>query len=96
MQIIFSAMFIEQKHGWSDILSGMPIFGIRESKKRVVEYILGLDTLKNEKEKELLNDEKAAIEKISRRRHILSLAMSSMFRLSLVCFRKRNLSVCAF
>lgn len=62
LQIIFSAMFIEQKHGWSDILSGMPIFGIRESKKRVVEYILGLDTLKNEKEKELLNDEKAAIE----------------------------------
>lgn len=62
LQIIFSAMFIEQKHGWADILSGMPIFGIRESKKRVIEYLLGLDTLKNEKEKERLNDEKAAIE----------------------------------
>ena len=62
LQIIFSAMFIEQKHGWSDILSGMPVFGIRESKKRVVEYILGLDTFKNEKERELLNSIKTEIE----------------------------------
>ena len=55
-------MFIEQKHGWSDILSGMPIFGIRESKKRVLEYIIGLDTLKNEKEHERLNGIKTEIE----------------------------------
>lgn len=55
LQIVFSAMFIEQKHGWSDILSGMPIFGIKESKKRVVEYILGLDTFKIEKERDRLN-----------------------------------------
>lgn len=59
LQVVFAAMFIEQKHGWSDILSGMPIFGIRESKKRIVEYILGLDTLKNEKERDRLNTVKA-------------------------------------
>lgn len=62
LQIIFSAMFIEQKHGWSDILSGMPVFGIRESKKRVVEYILGLDTFKNEKERDRLNGIKTDLE----------------------------------
>jgi len=62
LQVIFSSMFIEQKHGWSDILSGMPILGIRESKKRVVEFILGLDTLKNEKEKERLNIVKIQLE----------------------------------
>lgn len=62
LQIIFSAMFIEQKHGWSGILSGMPVFGIRESKKRVVEYILGLDTFKNEKERDQLNGIKAELE----------------------------------
>jgi hypothetical protein len=62
LQVIFSSMFIEQKHGWSDILSGMPIFGIRESKKRVVEFILGLDTLKNEKERERLNSVKTQLE----------------------------------
>lgn len=33
LQVIFASMFIEQKHSWADILSGMPIFGIRESKK---------------------------------------------------------------
>ena len=63
LQMIFAAMFIEQKHGWSDILSGMPIFGIRESKKRIVEYILGLDTLKNEKERDRLNALKTKIER---------------------------------
>ncbi len=62
LQVVFAAMFIEQKHGWSDILSGMPIFGIRESKKRIVEYILGLDTLKNEKERDRLNTVKAQLE----------------------------------
>lgn len=40
----------------------MPIFGIRESKKRVLEYIIGLDTLKNEKEHERLNGIKTEIE----------------------------------
>ncbi len=63
LQIIFSSMFIEQKHGWSDILSGMPVFGIRESKKRVIEFILGLDTLKNEKERDRLNAVKIQLER---------------------------------
>lgn len=54
LQLIFSAIFIEQKHGWSDILSGMPILGIRESKKRVLEFILHMDTLDNDKQKERL------------------------------------------
>jgi hypothetical protein len=63
LQVVFASMFIEQKHGWSDILSGMPIFGIRESKKRIVEYVLGFDTLKNEKERDRLNAVKAHLER---------------------------------
>lgn len=62
LQMIFASMFIEQKHGWSGILSGMPVFGIRESKKRIVEYILGLDTLKNEKERDRLNAVRSQLE----------------------------------
>ncbi len=62
LQVIFASMFIEQKHGWSDILSGMPVFGIRESKKRIVEYILGLDTLNNEKERDQLKTVKTKLE----------------------------------
>lgn len=63
LQLIFSAMFIEQKHGWSDILSGMPILGIKESKKRVIEFILNLDTLDNEKKKDKLRSEEDNIKK---------------------------------
>lgn len=54
LQVIFSGLFIEQKHGWADIFSGMPYFGIRDAKKRVVEFLLGLDTFKNEREKNRL------------------------------------------
>ncbi|GGA77222.1 hypothetical protein [Ornithinibacillus halotolerans] len=49
LQLVFSSMLIEQKRGWSDLFSGMPHFGIREPKKRVIEYLLNMDTLKNEK-----------------------------------------------
>ena len=49
LQLIFSGMFIEQKHGWSALFSGMPILGIKESKKRVIEFVLKLDTLENDK-----------------------------------------------
>jgi hypothetical protein len=62
LQIVFSAIFIEQKHGWSDILSGMPVFGIRESKKRVIEFLLDLDTIKNERERARLRNIKTQIE----------------------------------
>lgn len=61
LQLIFSCMFIEQKHGWGDLFSGMPILGIKDSKKRVVEYVLKLDTLSNEKQKEHLKSEESRI-----------------------------------
>jgi hypothetical protein len=56
LQLIFSCMFIEQKRGWSDIFSGMPILGIKDSKKRVLEFILGLDTINNERKKNKLHN----------------------------------------
>ncbi|MGF9979319.1 hypothetical protein [Viridibacillus arvi] len=63
LQLIFSAMFIEQKRGWADLFSGMPHFGIKDQKKRVIEYILDLDTLHNEKLKfTLKSQEKQLIE----------------------------------
>lgn len=52
MQVVFASMFIEQKRGWADILIGIPnIFKIKEPKKRVVEFLLGLDTIEVEKKK---------------------------------------------
>lgn len=61
LQVIFSGLFIEQKHGWGDIFSGMPYFGIKDAKKRVVEFLLGLDTFKNEREKNRLKSVKNTI-----------------------------------
>ena len=61
MQLIFSCMFIEQKHGWGDIFSGIPVLGIKDSKKRVIEYVLNLDTIDTEKKKEELKFEEARI-----------------------------------
>lgn len=58
MQVIFSGIFIEQKRGWADIFSAMPIMKIKDAKKRVIEYILALDTLSNEKNRaKLKHDE---------------------------------------
>lgn len=61
LQLIFSCMFIEQKHGWGDIFSGMPMIGIKDAKKRVIEFVLKLDTLNNEKRKESLKNEENRI-----------------------------------
>lgn len=59
LQVIFAAMFIEQKNGWSGIYSGMPYLSIKDSKKRVTEYILNLHTFENERERnKLINKEK--------------------------------------
>lgn len=53
LQTIFSAMFIEQKRGWADFLSTLPTyFKIKDPKKRVIEYLLDLDTLESEKLKQ--------------------------------------------
>lgn len=51
LQLIFAAMFIEQKNGWSGIYSGMPYLSIKDSKKRVTEFILGLSTFENERKR---------------------------------------------
>lgn len=62
LQLLFSCMFIEQKHGWGDIFSGMPYLGIKNAKKRVIEYVLKLDTFSNEKQKESLKNEARRIQ----------------------------------
>lgn len=63
LQLLFSCMFIEQKHGWSHIFSGIPYLGIKDAKKRVIEFILNLDTLDNEKKKENLKSRRLFLEK---------------------------------
>lgn len=61
LQLIFSSMLIEQKRGWADFFSAMPHFGILDAKKRVVEFILNMDSLENEKEKKRILDEEKSL-----------------------------------
>lgn len=49
LQIIFNAFFTEQIKGWTDFFAAIPNFGIKDSKKRIIEYILNLDTFEYEK-----------------------------------------------
>lgn len=59
MQISIASMFIEQKNGWSGIYSGMPYLAIKDAKKRVTEFVLGLGIFENERKRsELLNKER--------------------------------------
>lgn len=59
LQLVFASMFIEQKNGWSGIYSGMPYLAIKDAKKRVTEFVLGLETFENERKRnELLNKER--------------------------------------
>ena len=56
IQNIFAAIMIEQKRGWSDILSRVPNFGIKEPKKKTIEYILNMDSIELSKKKTEVND----------------------------------------
>ena len=59
LQLVFAAMFIEQKNGWSGIYSGMPYLAIKDAKKRVTEFILALETFENDRKRnQLLNKER--------------------------------------
>jgi len=61
LQLIFSSMFIEQKRGWTDIMSGMPIYNISDARKRIVEFLIGLETLTNERKKKEIANQKENI-----------------------------------
>jgi len=62
LQTLFPAFTIEQKNGWADFLATIPYYKIRDPKSKVVEYILGLDVLENQKKKTKLNFKKKLIE----------------------------------
>lgn len=62
LQVLFAALFIEQKKGWGDIFSGLPTYlKVKEPKKRVIEFLLGLESLENEKIKQRIKAEELDI-----------------------------------
>ncbi len=61
LQNVFSSCFIEQTKGWSDFMSQMPSFNIKDAKRKLVEYLLSLQCLENDIEKDRLSSEKAEL-----------------------------------
>jgi hypothetical protein len=55
LQIIFSALFIEQTRGWSGFLANIPFFGVPLSKEKTVAFLLDLKELYVNSEIERLN-----------------------------------------
>lgn len=53
LQVLFSGIFIEQKKGWADLFACLPTYmKIREPQKRVIEHLIGLQSLDIEKMKQ--------------------------------------------
>lgn len=42
LQTIFASLAVEQKRGWSDYITNIPFYGIRDARTRVVEFLLNL------------------------------------------------------
>ncbi|ASG04258.1 AAA family ATPase [Vibrio anguillarum] len=61
LQNLFSSCFVEQTKGWSDFMSQMPSFNIKDAKRKLVEYLLSLDCLEDDIEKDRLKSEKSAL-----------------------------------
>ncbi|CAH7072579.1 Rad50/SbcC-type AAA domain-containing protein [Vibrio crassostreae] len=61
LQNLFSSCFVEQTKGWSDFMSQMPSFNIKDARRKLVEYLLSLDCLENDIEKDRLKNEKATL-----------------------------------
>lgn len=58
LQYIFSAFFIEQLRGWTDFFASIPSYGIKEPKKRIIEYLLNLNTFQFELDKNKYDENK--------------------------------------
>lgn len=48
LQNIFAAAFVEQTKGWSDFYAQMPYFGIKDSKRKLTEFLLSMECLEND------------------------------------------------
>lgn len=62
LQMIFAALAIEQKRGWTDYIANIPFYGIRDARTRVAEYLLGLGVFDTNVTRNRLNAESVQID----------------------------------
>ena len=58
LQNIFPAFVIEQKAGWSEFLSTIPYYNLKDKERRAIEFILNLDSWNIEEKKQELRKQK--------------------------------------
>lgn len=61
LQTVFSAMLVEQKRGWTDYIANTPYFQIKNSRNKIIEFLLNLDVFDNDRLKNKLNSESQEI-----------------------------------
>lgn len=62
LQTIFAALAVEQKRGWTDYIANAPFFGIRDTRIRVTEFLLGLSVFERQAQRARLDAESLAID----------------------------------
>lgn len=58
LQNIFPAFVIEQKAGWSEFLSTIPYYNLRDKERRAIEFVLNLDSWNIEEKKQEIKKRK--------------------------------------
>lgn len=69
LQTIFAALAVEQKRGWTDYIANAPFFGIRDTRIRVTEFLLGLSVFERQAERAKLDAESLSIDSDWRKAH---------------------------
>ncbi|XLZ68763.1 hypothetical protein ABT364_19740 [Massilia sp. SR12] len=62
LQMIFAALAVEQKRGWTDYIANIPFYGVRDAKTRVAEFLLGLGVFEMVAKRNRLNLESVQID----------------------------------
>jgi len=62
LQTVFAALAVEQKRGWTDYIANAPFFGIRDTRIRVTEFLLGLGVFERQATRAKLDAESGAID----------------------------------
>ena len=67
LQTIFAALAVEQKRGWTDYIANVPFFGLRDTRIRVTEFLLGLSVFERQSQRVKLDAESVVIDSDWRR-----------------------------
>ena len=62
LQTVFAALAVEQKRGWTDYIANAPFFGIRDTRVRVSEFLLGLSVFERQAQRARLDAESLDID----------------------------------